>query len=74
MNFGTQIVKILLYRNFARSKLARPDFSRHFGFQNGRQLGPVSLFSNISRRKTIRELITKINILKVLKYPPQTLL
>ena len=40
VNFGTQIVKILLYRNFDESKLARPDFGRHLGFQNGRHLGP----------------------------------
>ena len=55
MNFGTQIVKIYLYRNFDGSKLARPDFGRHLGCQNGRHLGPI--FRNISRRKTIRELI-----------------
>ena len=56
MSFGTQIVKILLYRNFDASKLARPVFGRHLGFQNDRHLEPI--FSNISRRKTIRELIT----------------
>ena len=44
VNFGTQIVQILLYRDFDRNKLARPDFNRHFGFQNGRQLGPVSQY------------------------------
>ena len=34
MTFGTQTVKILLYRNFDGSKLARPHFDRHLGFQN----------------------------------------
>ena len=29
VNFGTQIVKIFLYRNFDGSKLVRPVFSRH---------------------------------------------
>ena len=56
VNFGTQIVKIFLYRNFDGSKLVRPVFGRHLGFQNGRRLGPI--FSNISKRKTLRELIT----------------
>ena len=56
LNFGTQIVKIFLYRNFNGSKLVRPVFGRHLGFKNGRHLGPI--FSNISKRKTPRELIT----------------
>ena len=51
VNFGTQIVEIFLYRNFDGSKLVRPVFSRHLGFQNGRHLGPI--FSNISKRKTL---------------------
>ena len=41
VNFGTQIVKIFLYRNFDGSKLVRPVFGRHLGFQNGRHLGPI---------------------------------
>ena len=36
VNFGTQIVEIILYRNFDGSKLVRPVFGRHLGFQNGR--------------------------------------
>ena len=56
VNFGTQIVKIFLYRNFNGSKLVRPVFGRHLGFQNGRHMGPI--FSNISKRKTFGELIT----------------
>ena len=32
VNFGTQIVEILLYRNFDGSKLVRPIFGRHLGF------------------------------------------
>ena len=56
VNFGTQIVKIFLYRNFDGSKLVRPVFGRHIGFQNGRHLGPI--FSIISKRKTLKELIT----------------
>ena len=56
VDFGTHIVEILLYRNFDGSMLARPYFGCHLGFQNGRHLGPI--FSNISRRKTIRQLIT----------------
>ena len=55
VNFGTQIVEIFLYRIFDGSKLVRPVFDRHLGFQNGRHLGPI--FSNISKRKTLRELI-----------------
>ena len=31
VNFGTQIGKILLYKNFDRSKLVRPVFDRHLG-------------------------------------------
>ena len=56
VNFGTQIVKIFLYRNFDGSKLVRPVFGRHLGFQNGRHMGPI--FSNISKRKTLGELKT----------------
>ena len=56
VNFGTHIVEIFLYRNFDGSKLIRPVFGRHFVFQNGRHLGPI--FSNISKSKTLRELIT----------------
>ena len=56
VNFGTQIVKIFLYRNFDGSKLVRPVLGRHLGFQNGRHMGPI--FSNISKRKTLGELIT----------------
>ena len=56
VNFGTQIAKILLYRNFDGTKLACPVFVRRLGFHNGHHLGPI--FSNISRGKTIRELIT----------------
>ena len=56
VNFSTQIVEIFLYRNFDGSKLVRPVFGRHPGFQNGRHLGPI--FSNISKRKALRELIT----------------
>ena len=55
LNFSTQIVEIFLYRNFDGSKLVRPVFGRHLGFQNGRHLGPI--FSTISKRKTLRELI-----------------
>ena len=55
VNFGTQIVEIIMYRNFDGSKLVRPVFGRHLGFQNGRHLGPI--FSNISKRKTLKELI-----------------
>ena len=55
VNFGTQIVRIFPYRNFDGSKLVRPVFGRHLGFQNGRHLGPI--FSNILKRKTPRELI-----------------
>ena len=50
LNFGTQIAKIFLYRNFDGSKLVRPVFGRHLGFQNGRHLGPI--ISNISKRKS----------------------
>ena len=56
VNFGTQIVNIFLYRNFDGSKLVRPVFGRHLGFQNGRHMGPI--FSNISKRETFGELIT----------------
>ena len=56
VNFGTQIVEIFLYRNFDGSKLVRPVFGRHLCFQNGRLMGPI--FSNISKRKTLEELIT----------------
>ena len=56
VNFGTQIVEIFLYRNFDGSKLVRPVFGRHLSFQNGRHMGPI--FSNISKRKTLEELIT----------------
>ena len=49
LNFGTQIVKIFLYRNFDGSKLVRPVFGRHLGFQNGRHLGPI--ISNISKKE-----------------------
>ena len=56
VNFGTQIVEIFLYKNFDGSKLVRLLFGRHLGFQNGRHLGPI--VSNISKRKTLRELIT----------------
>ena len=56
VNFGTHIVEIFLYRNFDGSKLIRPVFGRHLGFQNGRHLGPI--FSNILKSKTLRELIT----------------
>ena len=56
VNFGTQIGEIFLYRNFDGSKLVRPVFGRHLGFQNGRHLGPI--FRNISKRKTLREFIT----------------
>ena len=74
MNFGSQIVKISLYRNFDGSKLVRPRFSRHLGFQNGRHLGPI--FSNISQRKTIGELVTSLffheRTLKVSRLTQQT--
>ena len=33
MNFDTQIVKILLYRNLDESKLVRAVFGRHLGFK-----------------------------------------
>ena len=56
VNFGTLIVEIFLYRNFDGSKLVRPVFGLHLGFQNGRHSGPI--FRNISKRKTLRELIT----------------
>ena len=56
VNFGTQIAKIFLYRNVDGSKLVRPVFGRHPVFQNGRHLGPI--FSNISKRKALKELIT----------------
>ena len=56
VNFGTHIVEIFLYRNFDGSKLIRPVFGRHLGFQNGRHLGLI--FSNILKSKTLRELIT----------------
>ena len=31
VNFGTQIVEIILYRNFDGGKLVRPVFGRHLG-------------------------------------------
>ena len=55
VNFGTQIVEIILNRNFDGSKLVRPVSVRHLGFQNGHHLVPI--LSNISKRKTLRELI-----------------
>ena len=56
VNFGTQIVEIFLNMNFDESKLVRPVSGRHLGFKNGCHLGPI--FNNISKRKTLRELIT----------------
>ena len=58
VNFGTQIVKIFLYRNFDGNKLVRPVFGRHLGFQNGRHLGPI--FNNISKKKKLRVLIASL--------------
>ena len=55
MNFGTQIAKILLYRNFDESKLTRQDFGRYLRFQNGRHLGHSAIFQEERQLESLEQ-------------------